>query len=58
MADLLGRLGDLLGLDYIRRNSMLTILRRHYPQLDPSLAGVKSAFEPWTRTAGPADLAR
>jgi hypothetical protein len=46
------------GLDYIRRNSMLTILRRHYPQLEPSLAGVKNAFEPWTRTTGPADLAR
>jgi hypothetical protein len=46
------------GLEYIRRNSMLTILKRHYPQLEPSLAGVKNAFQPWTRTTGPADLAR
>ena len=32
------------GLDYIKKNSMLTILRRHYPQLAPSLAGVTNAF--------------
>jgi hypothetical protein len=33
---------------------MLTILRRHYPQLAPSLAGVKNAFQPWKTVIGPA----
>jgi hypothetical protein len=42
------------GLDYIRRNSMLGILRRHYPQLEPALAGVKNAFHPWKKITGPA----
>jgi hypothetical protein len=42
------------GLDYIRRTSMLSILRRHYPQLEPALAGVKNAFHPWKKTTGPA----
>jgi hypothetical protein len=35
------------GLDYIKKNSMLTVLRRHFPQLAPSLAGVTNAFQPW-----------
>jgi hypothetical protein len=42
------------GLDYIERNSMLSVLRRHYPQLAPSLAGVRNAFQPWTKVTGPA----
>ena len=42
------------GLDYIKRNSMLSILRRHYPQLEPALAGVKNAFHPWKKITGPA----
>jgi hypothetical protein len=43
------------GIDYIKRNSMLSILRRHYPQLEPALAGVQNAFHPWKKTVGPAD---
>jgi hypothetical protein len=43
------------GLDYIRKNSMLSILRRHYPQLAPALAGVTNAFAPWKAIEGPAD---
>jgi hypothetical protein len=42
------------GLDWVKNNSMLTILRRHYPQLAPSLAGVKNAFQPWKTVTGPA----
>ena len=38
------------GLDYIRQNSMLTILKRHYPQLAPALTGVTNAFQPWKKT--------
>ena len=35
------------GLDYVKKNSMLTVLRRHFPQLAPALEGVKNAFQPW-----------
>ena len=45
------------GLDYVKKNSMLTVLRRHYPQLAPALAGVQNAFHPWKVTQGPADAA-
>jgi Animal haem peroxidase len=41
------------GIEYIRRNSMLTVLQRHFPHLAPALTGVKNAFHPWTKTTGP-----
>jgi hypothetical protein len=41
------------GLDYVKKNSMLSVLRRHHPQLSPALADVKNAFQPWKATAGP-----
>jgi hypothetical protein len=41
------------GLDFIRKNSMLSILQRHYPQLAPPLTGVENAFQPWKVTQGP-----
>jgi hypothetical protein len=37
------------GLEHVRRNSMLTVLGRHIPQVASALAGVKNAFQPWTR---------
>jgi hypothetical protein len=42
------------GLNYIDKNSMLTVLLRHYPHLQPALAGVTNAFQPWKATTGPA----
>jgi len=42
------------GLDYLRKNSMLSVLRRHFPQLAPALSGVDNAFQPWKATTGPA----
>jgi hypothetical protein len=42
------------GLDYIRKNSMLTVLRRHYPHVAPALDGVSNAFHPWKKVEGPA----
>src|SRR6185436_18765908 len=42
------------GLDYLRKNSMLSVLRRHFPQLAPALAGVTNAFAPWKPITGPA----
>jgi hypothetical protein len=35
------------GLAYIRKNTMLHVLRRHYPQLVPALEGLQNAFHPW-----------
>jgi Animal haem peroxidase len=41
------------GLDYVNKNSMLTVLARHYPHLAPALKGVKNAFQPWMTITGP-----
>lgn len=35
------------GLDWIRDNSMASVLTRHYPALRPALASLDNAFEPW-----------
>jgi hypothetical protein len=40
------------GLDWIDRNSFATVLRRHFPQLEPALRGVTNAFVPWNRVGG------
>src|ERR671934_2463654 len=32
------------GLDWVERNSMRTVLLRHFPQLEPTLGGVANAF--------------
>jgi 2,4-dienoyl-CoA reductase-like NADH-dependent reductase (Old Yellow Enzyme family) len=40
------------GLDYLKNNSMLTVLKRHYPQLGPALEGVENAFAPWKKVGG------
>jgi hypothetical protein len=45
-----------MGIDYVRKNTMLTVLRRHYPQLGPALEGVTNAFQPWKKIEGPAEL--
>ena len=45
-----------LGLDYVKKNSMLTVLKRHYPQLAPALEGVTNAFAPWKAVTKPAEL--
>ena len=37
------------GLDWIDENSMIDVLERHYPELEPALRGVENAFAPWTR---------
>jgi hypothetical protein len=42
------------GLEYVKKNSMLTVLRRHFPQLAPALDGVKNAFKPWKSVAASA----
>jgi hypothetical protein len=37
------------GLDWIDDNDMSTVLKRHFPELTPSLRNVKNAFFPWWR---------
>lgn len=37
-----------LGIDWLDRTDMSTVLLRHYPELTPALRGVKNAFAPWT----------
>ncbi|WP_374978034.1 peroxidase family protein [Microbacterium trichothecenolyticum] len=44
------------GMQWIADNTMASVLLRHYPQLAPSLDGVKNAFAPWN-VVGP-DAAR
>ncbi len=43
------------GLDYIKKNTMLSVLRRHHPQLGPALSGVQNAFHPWKKTTTPSE---
>jgi Animal haem peroxidase len=40
------------GLRWIEDNTMLSVLRRHYPELGPSLGSVGNAFHPWERAGG------
>ncbi|MGG7569520.1 peroxidase family protein [Streptomyces sirii] len=39
------------GLDWIERNSMATVLLRHFPELRPSMRSVTNAFAPWEPAA-------
>ena len=36
-----------VGFDWVNKNGMLTVLRRHFPALAPVLRGVTNAFAPW-----------
>ena len=35
------------GLDWVRNNTMITVLKRHFPGVAPALEGVQNAFKPW-----------
>lgn len=37
------------GLQWIRDNTMVTVLLRHFPKLQPALQGVNNAFHPWKK---------
>jgi len=41
------------GLEYLKKNTMLTVLTRHFPHLAPALSGIENAFQPWKVTKGP-----
>lgn len=36
-----------LGIDWVKTNSMLSVLKRHHPAVAPALDGVPNAFQPW-----------
>lgn len=36
-----------IGIDWVEENTMVDVLRRHFPQLNSSLVGVENAFKPW-----------
>ena len=40
------------GLRWIDETTMVSILLRHYPALEPALRGVENAFQPWPRVTG------
>jgi len=35
------------GMDWVEENTMLDVIRRHFPSLSNSLAGTENAFKPW-----------
>jgi hypothetical protein len=37
------------GIDWVEANDMRSVLLRHFPQLAPTLAGVRNPFAPWRR---------
>jgi hypothetical protein len=39
-----------VGMDWIRTNTMRTILVRHFPGVAPALRNVRNVFAPWART--------
>jgi hypothetical protein len=39
------------GMDWIRDDTMASVLMRHLPALEPSLRGVRNAFAPWKRVS-------
>jgi hypothetical protein len=38
------------GIDWVEGNSMITVLKRHFPELAPALKDKESAFHPWNVT--------
>jgi hypothetical protein len=38
-----------LGLEWIDKNLFVTVLRRHHPELVPTLDGIQNGFKPWRR---------
>ncbi len=41
------------GIEFLRKTTMVHVLKRHFPQLAPALEGVQNAFAPWKKLQGP-----
>jgi Animal haem peroxidase len=39
-----------LGIDWVQKNTMGSVLQRHFPRLTPALLGSDNAFAPWRRS--------
>lgn len=35
------------GIDWVEENTMVDVIRRHFPELELSLTGIENAFKPW-----------
>ena len=35
------------GLDYIQNNGLVSVLKRHFPELAPAMEGTENPFAPW-----------
>lgn len=35
------------GIDWVENNTMIDVIKRHYPTLESTLAGMENAFKPW-----------
>jgi hypothetical protein len=46
------------GIDWVTKTKLSDVLLRHYPELEPALAGLPNAFLPWNRVADQPDGAR
>ena len=42
------------GIDWVENTDMRTLLLRHFPELEPALAGVANPFAPWRRSGAAA----
>nr|WP_294692502.1 peroxidase family protein [uncultured Friedmanniella sp.] len=40
------------GLKWVAENTMISVLLRHYPELEPALKGVQNGFASWNRVGG------
>ena len=40
------------GIDWINETTMVDVLLRHHPELEPAFRGVENAFAPWKRVGG------
>ena len=38
-----------IGIDWVNNNTMLDVLKRHFPELTPAIHRSKNAFAPWSR---------
>lgn len=39
------------GIDWVEGTTFVDVLKRHYPDLDPSLRGIENGFTPWSPTS-------
>lgn len=43
------------GMEYVQRETMISVLKRHFPELEESLKGKDNAFRPWNKVGTSAE---